>query len=71
MRTFRSAWDEALQGLNQDFVEIITGEKIRVIDATPEEKEEHQFVELPRIAFGFNRRDYGRLRHMIDVLNSF
>src|SRR3954468_21223453 len=71
IRLKRPPSDEALQGLNQDFVEIITGEKIRVIDATPEEKEEHQFVELPRIAFGFNRRDYGRLRHMIDVLNSF
>jgi len=28
-------------------------------------------VDLPRIAFGFNRRDYGRLRQFIDVLNSF
>jgi len=25
--------------------------------------------ELPRIAFNFNRRDYGRLRQMVDVLN--
>jgi len=24
---------------------------------------------LARIAFGFNRRDYGRLRQLIDVLN--
>jgi hypothetical protein len=27
-------------------------------------------VDMPRIAFGFNRRDYGRLRQLIDVLNS-
>ena len=26
---------------------------------------------LARIAFNFNRRDYGRLRQMIDVLNGF
>jgi hypothetical protein len=26
-------------------------------------------VELPRLAFGFNRRDYGRLRQLIDFLN--
>jgi hypothetical protein len=25
---------------------------------------------LPRIAFNFSRKDYGRLRQMIDVLNS-
>jgi len=27
-------------------------------------------MELPRIAFNFNRKDYGRLRQMIDVLNT-
>ena len=26
-------------------------------------------LELARIAFKFNRRDYGRLRQLIDVLN--
>ncbi|MDB6035403.1 MAG: hypothetical protein JWM16_5741 [Verrucomicrobiales bacterium] len=62
---------EALQGLSQDFADLITGEKIHSIEPTPEEKEDNQFLELPRIAFGFNRKDYGRLRHLIDVLNSF
>ena len=37
--------------------------------ATPEEVEDEAHLELPRIAFGFNRRDYGRLRQLIDVLN--
>ena len=60
----------AIAGLNEDFTDIINGEKIRVIEATPEEREDNQFVELPRIAFAFNRRDYGRLRQLIDVLNS-
>ena len=27
-------------------------------------------LDLARIAFGFNRHDYGRLRQLIDVLNS-
>ena len=30
---------------------------------------DEDFVDLPRIAFGFNRHDYGRLRQLIDVLN--
>jgi hypothetical protein len=60
----------AIDGLNDDFSDIITGEKIHMIEATPEEREDDQFVELPRIAFGFNRRDYGRLRRLIEVLNS-
>ena len=59
----------AIDGLNEDFADIVMGEKIHAVEATPEESEEHDAVELPRIAFGFNRRDYGRLREMIDVLN--
>ena len=34
------------------------------------ELEHDDHVDLPRIGFGFNRRDYGRLRQLIDVLNS-
>ncbi len=61
----------AIDGLNQDFKDIILGEKIETIEPTPEEREDNQYLNLPRIAFGFNRRDYGRLRQLIDVLNSF
>jgi uncharacterized protein (TIGR00730 family) len=61
----------ALHALNEDFADIITGEKLHAIEATPEEREDRDAVELARIAFGFNRRDYGRLRKMIDVLNGF
>ena len=50
--------------------DIMNGEKIHIIEPTPEEREDNQFVDLPRIAFSFNRRDYGRLRQLIDVLNS-
>ncbi len=61
----------AIEALNEDFADIIMGEKIHVIEPTPEEREDSQCLELPRIAFGFNRRDYGRLRQMIDVLNTW
>jgi uncharacterized protein (TIGR00730 family) len=63
--------ESALEGLNQDFGDIITGEKIHVIEATPEEKDDNDVVDLPRIALGFDRRQYGRLRQLIEVLNSF
>ena len=61
----------AISGLNEDFGDIINAGKIEFIEATPEEREENQFVDLPRIGFEFNKRDYGRLRQLIDVLNSF
>jgi hypothetical protein len=43
--------------------------KINAIPPTPEEVEDNDRLELARIAFNFNRRDYGRLRQLIDVLN--
>jgi uncharacterized protein (TIGR00730 family) len=59
----------AVPTLNQDFADIITGAPIKIIKPTPEEREASDNLELARIAFGFNRRDYGRLRQLIDVLN--
>ncbi len=62
--------DSAIEAMNQDFADIFTGAPIQRCEATPEEREDNDQVKLPRIAFGFNRRDYGRLRQLIDVLNS-
>ena len=61
--------ESAIEALNEDFADIITGPPIKRIQPTPEEREDDDHVDLPRIAFGFNRRDYGRLRQLIDALN--
>jgi hypothetical protein len=55
--------------MNEDFADIINGEPIKRIKPTPEEVEGRDSLDLARIAFGFNRHDYGRLRQLIDVLN--
>ena len=60
----------AIAALNEDFGDIITGEPIKHIQATPEEVEDGAHLQLHRIGFGFNRKDYGRLRQLIDVLNT-
>ena len=62
--------DTAIDAMNEDFADIMVGPKIQKIQPTPEEVEDDDNVSLPRIAFGFNRRDYGRLRQLYDVLNS-
>lgn len=62
--------DSAIEAMNEDFADIITGPPIRRIEPTPEEREDNEHLNLQRIGFGFNRRDYGRLRQLIDVLNS-
>lgn len=61
----------ALAALNEDYADILTSGKIEIVGPTPEETEDRDRLELARIAFNFNRRDYGRLRQMIDVLNTF
>ena len=60
----------AIEAMNEDFADIIVGPPIRRVDPTAEELEDGDNIDLHRIGFGFNRRDYGRLRQLIDVLNS-
>jgi hypothetical protein len=61
----------AIERLNEDFADIIAGQRIQSIEPTPDEREDSQVLDMPRIAFEFNKRDYGRLRQLIDVLNLF
>ena len=62
--------DSALEAMNEDFADINTGGPIKRIEPTPDEVADNEHMDLARIAFNFNRKDYGRLRQMIDVLNS-
>jgi len=61
--------ESAIRSLNKNFADIINGAPIKVIKPTPEEREDNDHPDLARVAFGFNRRDYGRLRQLIDALN--
>jgi uncharacterized protein (TIGR00730 family) len=61
--------ETAIAAMNEDFADIIVEGKIQNIKPTPDEVEDNDNLELKRIAFNFNRRDYGRLRQLIDVLN--
>jgi uncharacterized protein (TIGR00730 family) len=59
----------AIAALNEDFADIIPGEPIHTISPAPEEVVNDEFLDLPRIAFGFDRKSYGRLRQLVDALN--
>src|SRR6185437_13070957 len=59
--------ESAIEAMNEDFADIVVGPKIhKMISATSEEVEDGDNLDLPRIAFGFNRRDYGRLRQLYE-----
>jgi hypothetical protein len=61
--------DDELADLNQEFAGIITGAPIERTEASQGEIDDDDVPALPRIAFGFDRRNFSRLRHLIDRLN--
>ena len=69
MRLKNAPSKTAIAAMNEDFADIIMDGAIQTIPPTPEEIEGKEHLDLDRIAFNFNRRDYGRLRQLIDVLN--
>jgi uncharacterized protein (TIGR00730 family) len=60
---------DELARLNADFADICLSGAIDAIGPTPAEVSTHDNVELPRIAFRFDRMHHGRLRELIDALN--
>ncbi len=62
--------DERLQTLNKEYADIVVSGSIVQCGAFPEESNELDVIDLPRLAFQFNRRSFGRLRLFIDALNN-
>jgi len=61
----------ALEALTEDFADIIGSGKVELVESADDEREEREVPELPSITFDFDRRQYGRLRQMIDVVNTW
>ncbi len=71
IRLHNAPTETAIEALNEDFEDIIEGKPFRVCDAFSEESEDTSAEGLKRLVFGFDQKSYGRLRKLIDVLNSF
>ncbi len=69
LRLEREPTDELLAELNRDFADIVESGKIERVETHPHESDDEHTRHLPRLALHFNRRDAGRLRMMIDVIN--
>ena len=61
--------ESALEKLSNEFADIITRGVVEPVGASAEEIRDDDAVDLPRIAFWFDRMNYGRLRLLIDRLN--
>lgn len=60
--------------LNDDFADIVTSGSIEQSNALVAEKEYNGLIpheELPRLRFAFDKSSFGRLRQLIDRINSF
>jgi hypothetical protein len=60
---------EAIRRLEEEFRDILTAGGLSMSPALPEEAEESALADLPRLTLSFNRRNFGRLRQLIDALN--
>ncbi len=58
-----------LDQLNTHFADLLASGRFTRGGPLPEEKDEPELADLPRLVFPFNRRDLGRLRQLIDCLN--
>lgn len=70
VRLEASISEEEIELLNEEFGDILKSGKIEPTLAVPEEHDK-TISHLPRIMFHFRRRAFGRLRELINRLNSF
>jgi uncharacterized protein (TIGR00730 family) len=60
---------ETVAVLEDEFRDILAAGGMKIGSALPEEAEESSLADLPRLTLAFNRRNFGRLRQLIDALN--
>jgi uncharacterized protein (TIGR00730 family) len=71
MRLRHTATRPQLAALNDAFGDIVVGGTIRPTKPLSPERSSGDHVELPRLAFRFDRVHYGRLRQLIDTVNTW
>ncbi len=62
--------DDHLARLNNDFSDICLNSTIERVVATKAEIDDKDLLDKPRLAFQFARKDFGRLRQLIDAINA-
>ncbi len=69
LRIYQKLSDEQLAVLNDNFADILVAGKIEQVPALPEEANEPELAQLPRIKLRFDRKQLGRFRMLIDAIN--
>jgi uncharacterized protein (TIGR00730 family) len=69
LRLQRKLSDALMARLCTEFTDILAGGTFEQTEALPEELNDTHIAHLPRLRFHFDRKNLGRLRQMIDVIN--
>lgn len=70
LRLHKEPADEFVARLNDEFHDLVEAGKIEKSAALPHESDDPHLQHLPRLVFQFDRKAMGRLRQMVDVINS-
>jgi uncharacterized protein (TIGR00730 family) len=70
LRLLHAPTDEDMARLNDEYGDILSAGRIEAVGAADVEIADGDHPDLPRLRLTFNRRSLGRLRQMIDDLNS-
>jgi uncharacterized protein (TIGR00730 family) len=69
LRLLRKPPASWVERFNDEFRDILTTGRIRLGSAHADENNEPDLADLPRLIMPFNRRSFGRLRQLIDLIN--
>ena len=70
LRVSQKLGEAEVSQLNEDFSDILVEGKIEQVPALPEEANEPELADLPRLTLRFDRKQLGRLRMLINAINA-
>jgi uncharacterized protein (TIGR00730 family) len=71
LRVMHNPSDAQLAQLNSEFADIIVSGQIELTGPLPDEDNEPELKDMGRLVMHFNRKNLGRLRQLINRINSF
>ena len=69
LRLHRELPKSLLEAINEQYSDLVASGRFMQSAALPEERDEPELKQLPRLVFAFDRRSLGRLRQLIDMIN--
>ena len=71
LRLRKAPTDPQIETLNEEFADVVTEGRIERAHPHRDEVRDRDALEYARVGLAFDRRNYGRLRRLIDRLNGF